>query len=88
MAFFKRNKDDVAAGRRLGVWFMCSVLQVAPSTCYAANGRPASTRHERDAQIAPQLLSIWEANYSVYGVRKLWKIVKRAGVDIGRDHVA
>jgi putative transposase len=78
----------VVAGRRLGAWFICRVLQVAPSTYYAANGRPASARLKRDAQIAPQLLSIWEANYSVYGVRKLWKAAKRAGIDIGRDQVA
>lgn len=76
------------AGRRFGVEFICSVLQVDPSTYYAANGRPASARQLRDAEIAPQLLSIWESNYSVYGVRKLWKAAKRAGIDVGRDQVA
>lgn len=73
------------AGRRLGVERICSVLQVAPSTYYAANGRPPSARQLRDADIAPLLLALWEENYSVYGVRKLWKAAKRAGIDIGRD---
>lgn len=88
MEFINRNKDDVVAGRRLGVERICSVLQVAPSTYYAANGRPASARQVRDAEIAPQLLKIWESNYSVYGVRKLWKAAQRAGITIGRDQVA
>ena len=39
-------------------------------------------------EVAPRLLEIWEANYSVYGVRKLWKAAKRAGIEIGRDQVA
>lgn len=60
---------------------------MAPSTYYAANGRTASARQIRDAEIAPQLLTIWEDNYSVYGVRKLWKAAKRAGIAIGRDQV-
>ena len=69
MSFINRNKDDVVAGRRLGVERICKVLQVAPSTYYAANGRPASARQRRDADIAPRLLELWELNYSVYGVR-------------------
>jgi putative transposase len=88
VAFINSHKDDVVAGRRLGVEFICSVLQVAPSTYYAANGRPASVRQLRDAEVAPRLLEIWETNYSVYGVRKLWKAAKRAGIAIGRDQVA
>ena len=88
MASINDNKDDVVAGRRLGVGRNCRVLQVAPSTYYAANGRSASARQVRDAEVVPQLLRIWESNYSVYGVRKLWKAAKRAGIDIGRDQVA
>lgn len=76
----------LAAGS--GVELICRVLQVAPSTCYAANGRSASTRQLRDAEIALRLLEIWERDYSVYGVRKLWKAVKRAGIDIDRDQAA
>ncbi|GAA2521587.1 hypothetical protein GCM10010407_09210 [Rarobacter incanus] len=34
------------------------------------------------------LLKIWEDNYCVYGVRKLWKAAQRAGINIGRDQVA
>jgi|GEM_PF-1396571 len=78
MAFSKRTKDDVVAGRRLRVELICRALQAAPSTYYAANGRPASARHVQDVEVAPQLHTIWESNYSVYGVRKLWKAARRA----------
>ena len=88
MRFINANKDDIVAGRRLGVERICSVLQVAPSTYYAAHGRPASARKIRDAELAPRLLELWESNYSVYGVRKLWKAAQRAGINIGRDQVA
>jgi transposase InsO family protein len=30
-------------------------------------------------------MTLWEANYAVYGVRKLWKSACQAGHDIGRD---
>jgi len=34
------------------------------------------------------LLTIWKANYSVYGARKLWVAARKAGHEIGRDQVA
>jgi hypothetical protein len=39
-------------GRRLGVEPICSVLQVAPSTYYAAKTRTPSTRQVRDERLA------------------------------------
>ena len=88
MAFIDLNRDDIVAGRRLGVESICTVLQVAPSTYYAAKKRGPSARAIRDAELIPQLFELWEANYSVYGVRKLWKAARRAGIDIGRDQTA
>gem|GEM_PF-5346259 len=44
------------------------MVQAAPSTYDAANGRPASARHVQDVEVAPQLHTIWESNYSAYGV--------------------
>ena len=35
--------------------------------------------------MTPGLVRLWEANYRVYGVRKLWKCARRAGIKIGRD---
>ena len=36
----------------------------------------------------PILVTLWAANYWVYGAHKLWKAARRAGHDIGRDQVA
>ncbi len=87
-AFIDQNKDDVVDGRRLGVEPICEVLQVAPSSYYAARGRPPSARERRDAELLPRLVGIWKDNYQVYGARKLWKTVRRAGIEIGRDQTA
>lgn len=64
------------------------MLQVAPSSYYAAKTRPPSARARRDAVLTPQLVALWEDNYRVYGARKLHKAAQRAGLDVGRDQVA
>ena len=88
MAFVDANRGDVVEGRKLGVEPICEILQVAPSSYYAAKRRQPSQRRVRDEQLTPQLLQLWEANYRVYGARKLWKAARRAGHDVGRDQVA
>jgi putative transposase len=72
-----------------GVEPICKVLQIAPSTYYAAKRRVVepSARAVRDAMLMPILLSLWVANRKVYGAQKLWKAARRAGHDIGRDQV-
>lgn len=82
MEFIDANRDE------LGVEPICSVLQVAPSTYYAAKARPPSAREVRDAVLRPVLRQLWEDNYRVYGARKLCKAAVRAGWDVGRDQVA
>jgi transposase InsO family protein len=61
---------------------------MAPSTYYDTKTRPPSARAQRDAVLGPLLRQLWENNYQVYGVRKLWKTARRAGHDVGRDQVA
>jgi transposase InsO family protein len=61
---------------------------MASSTYYAARKRPSSARDRRDAELVPQLVGLWKANYEVYGSRKLWKAAQRAGITIGRDQTA
>ena len=62
-------------------------LQVAPSTYYEAKSRPASVRTQRDNELAPQLVTLFQKNYSVYGRRKLTRAAKKHGLDVGRDQV-
>jgi hypothetical protein len=73
VAFIDVHRDDVVEGARLGVEPICRVLQVAPSTYYAANTRPPSARACRDTELIPQLIALWQDSYRVYGARKLWK---------------
>jgi putative transposase len=78
--------DDNRA--EFGVEPICSTLQVAPSTYYSAKTRPPSARAVRDAALKVTLMAIWVANYRVYGARKMWKALRRAGEQVGRDQVA
>jgi putative transposase len=76
--------------QEFGVEPICRVLQVAPSTYYAAKKRmlAPSARAVRDAVMMQVLMVLWVANRKVYGAHKLWKAARRAGHDIGRDQVA
>ena len=78
MRFIDANRGE------FGVEPICTVLQLAPSTYYAAKARRPSARRVRDEQLIPQLRALWEANYCAYGARKLWKAARRHGVDVGR----
>jgi putative transposase len=73
-----------------GVEPICRVLQIAPSTYYAAKRRQLapSARAVRDAVMIQILMVLWIANRKVYGAHKLWKAARRAGHEIGRDQVA
>ena len=87
VAYIDDNRDV------FGVEPICRELcaagaKIAPSTYYAAKTRPPSARAIRDAAMMALLMTLWVTNRKVYGAHKLWKAVKRAGHDIGRDQVA
>jgi putative transposase len=73
---------------RFGVEPICRALQVAPSVYYAAKRRPPSARAVRDAELAAKIGKVFDDNYQVYGVRKVWKQLQRQGDRVGRDQVA
>ena len=75
-----------------GVEPICSVLAIAPSTYYshlAKRADPArqSDRARRDDALRPEILRVFEENYRVYGVRKIWRQLRREGFDIARCSV-
>ena len=72
---------------RWGVEPTCRTLQVAPSSYYAAKTRPPSARAVNDATLADIMTRVHRAHFGVYGVRKLWKALRRLNVDAGRDQV-
>ena len=69
-----------------GVEPICQVLAVAPSSYYAARSRPPSARAIRDQELKADITRVHAANFSVYGVHKLWRALRRQGTQIGRDH--
>ena len=76
-----------------GVEPICKVLPIAPSTYHAhAAGRrdPAllSERAQRDAVLKREIYRVFKDNYAVYGVRKVWRQMKREGFDVARCTVA
>src|SRR4051795_6396286 len=79
-----------AHGRRaaLGVEPICRVLTehgtpIAPSTFYDARTR-RSDRAVRDEQLKTEVSRIWDANYGVYGARKVWLGLTREGTPVAR----
>jgi putative transposase len=59
-------------------------LQVAPSSYYAAKGRPPSARALRDAELKEEIMRVFHDNFGVYGARKIWRVLRREGVQVAR----
>ena len=76
-----------------GVEPICRELPIAPSTYYQSKARDADTsrlpaRAHRDAQLREHIGRVWEENYRVYGVRKVWRQLQREGIAVARCTVA
>jgi transposase InsO family protein len=76
-----------------GVEPICKVLPIAPSTYHdhvAKRRDPArlSARARRDAAQRVEVRRVFEENFSVYGVRKVWRQLRRGGHDLARCTVA
>jgi hypothetical protein len=72
---------------------ICKVLPIAPSTYHArvaqrADPAKASARARRDAGLRTEIRRVFEANFAVYGVRKIWHQLGREGVSVARCTVA
>lgn len=72
---------------RFGVEPICKVLQVAPSTYYAARRRLPSARWLRDEALKVRLKQVHAAHFGVYGARKLWRQLQREGIAVARRTV-
>lgn len=71
-----------------GVEPICQVLEVAPSTYYAAVARPPSPRRRRDAELKTEIKRVHADNFGVYGIEKVWRQLNREGIEVGRERVA
>jgi transposase InsO family protein len=76
-----------------GVEPICKVLPIAPSTYHAHAVRRAdpvrlSARAKRDATLKSEVRRVFEENFRVYGVRKVWRQLQREGHVVARCTVA
>lgn len=75
-----------------GVEPICRALegtpaQIAPSSYYAARTRPLSARALRDDDLCAAITRVHEANYGVYGVRKIHAALRREGQRVAESTV-
>ncbi|MEU4863423.1 IS3 family transposase [Kitasatospora aureofaciens] len=82
---------DEHRGRFGGVEPICRVLtehdcNIAPSTYYAHRKRLASpaARTVRDEELKALIKKVYNANYRVYGARKIWRELGRQGRAVAR----
>jgi transposase InsO family protein len=76
-----------------GVEPICRVLPIAPSTYHAHAARRADperlpARARRDAGLKVAIRRVFEENFRVYGVRKVWRQLSREGIGAARCTVA
>lgn len=76
-----------AERHRFGVEPICRVLEIAPSSYYAAVSRPASARQVRDQELKQEIERVHRENFGVYGSEKVWRQLHRECVQVGRDRV-
>jgi putative transposase len=78
IAYIDEHKD------RFGVEPICRHLPIAPSTYYEVKTRPPSARRRRDERLKAEISRVHEANFGVYGARKVWHQLNREGIPVAR----
>ena len=76
-----------------GVEPICRVLPIAPSTYYEHAARRLDPgrlppRARRDARLSIEIRRIFNENFGVYGVRKVWRQMRREGFEVARCTVS
>ncbi len=82
-AFIDEHRDSH------GVEPICAVLPIAPSTYHEAKRQERdpdrrSARARRDDQLRPEIQRVYDDNYRVYGVRKVWRQLNREGIAVAK----
>lgn len=77
----------------LGVEPICRLLPIAPSTYYEVIAKRTdvgrlSARARRDMAMKVEIRRVFNENFQVYGVRKVWRQLQREGFDVARCTVA
>jgi transposase InsO family protein len=87
VAFIDRHRNEY------GVEPICALLPIAPSSYYESKARQADAsrlpaRARRDRQLEGEIRRVWEENFQVYGVRKVWRQLNREAIGVARCTVA
>jgi putative transposase len=87
VSFIDENRESY------GVEPICDVLPIAPSTYYGHKGwernpESRSPRARRDEQLHVEIRRVWDQNFQLYGVRKVWRQLNREGIGVARCTVA
>ena len=72
-----------------GVEPICRMLPIAPSQYYEHKARQANPellpqRAKRDTALREQIQRVWDANFQVYGARKVWRQLHREETLVAR----
>ena len=83
IAFIDENRDAY------GVEPVCETIEIAPATYYEHKRQERepqrrSARAKRDETLMPEIQRVFDANYRVYGVRKVWKQLLREGFTVAK----
>lgn len=96
-----RRRSTTACGKIMplldtlcdGVGPVCHELNIAPSTYYRhreyrQHPEKRSLRDRRDDLLRPEIQRVYGGNYSVYGIRKVWRQLQREGFSVARCTIA
>ncbi len=72
-----------------GVAPICDVIEIAPATYYEHKRQERepdrrSARAKRDEELMPEIRRVFDDNFGVYGVRKVWKQLNREGFSVAK----
>jgi transposase InsO family protein len=78
---------------KFGVEPICDVLPIAPSVYYEQRARQRDPerrppRVRQDEMVTADIHRVWHENQEVYGVRKVWRQLRREGHPVARCTVA
>jgi len=82
------HRDRRTEGLRWGFEPICRVLEVCPSTVRSHLARPPCARRVADEGLKIEIQRIFDANYRVYGIRKIRAALQREGFRVAKNRVA
>ena len=89
IAFIDDHREVHGLEPRSGSRPICRLLPIAPSTYHArvaqrVDPAKASSRARQDPVLMERIRRVHEANFGVYGARKIWRQLGREGVAVAR----